>query len=112
MVRGAGMQAREHFQAALQVALPLERPPIHLAILVTVAELFAEEGDLEYAALLGMLITNHPASQAKIKERSRLLLTGLEAELSVNDLANIRERSRQSDLGTVASKLLQDLESL
>ncbi len=79
--------------------------------MASVAELFAAEGDLEYAALLAMLITNHPASQAKIKERGAQLLALLEAQLSANDLANIRQRSQQSDLDAVAAQLLVDLKS-
>lgn len=111
MIQGAGNLAREHLQTALQVALPLGRPPILLATLATVAELLAEEDDLAYAASLAMLVTNHPASQAKVKERAARLLTRLEAQLPANDLANIRRRSRQGDLDAVAAQLLEDLKT-
>jgi predicted ATPase len=110
-VQGSGFQAGEHFQSALQVAILLGRSPILLACMVNIAELLVEEGDLEYAALLATLITNHPASQAKIKERADQLLTRLEAELSANDLADLRQRSRPSDLDTVAAQLLVDLKT-
>ena len=56
-----------------------------------------------------MLITNHPASQAKIKKRGARLLARLKAQLHAYDLANIRERKRQSNLDTVATQLLVDL---
>lgn len=111
IAQGARSQAIEHFQAALQVALPLKRPPILLAILASIAELFASESDLEYAALLATLINNHPASQAKVKERGARLLTRLETEVPTGNLANIRQSSRQADLDTVAVQLLLDLKT-
>jgi len=109
LVQGDYIQARDHFQAAFQTANPLGRPPILLANMASVAELFAEEGDLDDAALLAMFITNHSASQAKVKERADRLLTRLEAELPANDLAEIRHRSWQSDLDTLAAQLVLDL---
>ena len=108
---GAITQARKQFQAALKIILPLDRPPLVLATLMGIVDLFAEEGDLIYAAQLAMLIATHSASQAKIKERAARLLTRLEAELPADELATIRLRSRQNDLDTVAAQLLKDLKS-
>ena len=77
--------------------------------MISIAELFALESDPEYGALLALLIIDHPASQAKIKERGANLLTRLEAQLSAHELAGIRQRSRQSDLNSLAAQLVIDL---
>ena len=52
-----------------------------------------------------------PAGRATVKERGARLLTRLEAELSPDDLANLRRRSRPGDLAAVAAQLLVDLET-
>jgi tetratricopeptide (TPR) repeat protein len=101
--------ARKHLQSALETAISLSRPPILLAIITTAAELFAEEGDQEYAALLAILTAYHSASQASVKERAEELLTRLEAQLGADDLVEIRQRSQQSDLDSLAHQLLIDL---
>ena len=104
------LKVREHLQSALETAMPLGRPPLLLSIFATAAELFAEEGDPVYAALLAFSVTNHSASEAKVKDRANQLLTRLEAELHPNDLQKIRLRSQQSDLDSLAAQLVIDLE--
>jgi hypothetical protein len=123
MVQDDNTGVRERFRAALQAVMTESQPPnnsglmpgripVLLACLASIAELFVAEGNMGYAALLALLITNHPASQAKVKERGTRLLNRLEAQLSANDLANIRPRSRPSDLDAVAAQILKDLESM
>ena len=111
LAQGNDVRAREHLLAALQAGIPLGQPPLILDCLATVAELFLAEGNLEYAALLAMQVETNPASRAKIKERTARLLTRLEAELPANDLAKLRQRSRPSELDTVAAQLLVDLKT-
>jgi hypothetical protein len=109
MVLCDGLRAREHFQAALRASINIGQAPVQLVSMAGIAELLTGEGDLNYAARLAMLVMNHPASQAKVKERAERILVKLEAQLSSNDLVAIHESSRQSDLDSVAAQLLVDL---
>ena len=56
-----------------------------------------------------MFVTNHPASQAKVKERAERVLTGLEGRLPTEELAEVRQRSRESELDSLANQLALDL---
>jgi tetratricopeptide (TPR) repeat protein len=107
--KGEAYQARGHLQAALQVAIPLGRPPLLLSIFATAAELFIIEKNLEYAALLATFVTNHPASAARVKERANQLLTSLESQFSPDELEKVRQCSQQSDLDRLAAQLVVDL---
>ena len=101
----------EHLLAAIQTAILLGWPPITLAIFATAAELFTEEGDQEYAALLATFTAKHPASQARVKERAEELLSRLEGQLSDEELAKVRQHTQESDLNGLAAQLLNDLEA-
>ena len=111
LVQGDCLRAEDHLLEALQTANPLGRPPLLLLIFANSAELFAKEKNLEQAALLAAFVTNHKASTARVKERADELLTRLEEQLSVDELAEIRQRSRQSDLDSLAAQLVLDLEN-
>jgi predicted ATPase/DNA-binding SARP family transcriptional activator len=111
IVQSRGQEAKGHFREALQLALQLAQRPLLLDCLANIAELYAEEDNLDDAALLAMRIMNDPASRARIRERAALLLAHAEAELPSDELNAIRQRSNRSDLGTVAAGLLHDLET-
>jgi predicted ATPase/DNA-binding XRE family transcriptional regulator len=111
LAQGKYLQAGEHLRDALKIVIQLVNLPILLVVMTTAAELFAEVGDLAYAALLATFIKGHPAIQAKVKERTEQLLTRLAAQLSTEKLARIRQRSRDSDIDTLAKQLLIDLET-
>jgi predicted ATPase/transcriptional regulator with XRE-family HTH domain len=110
LARGEFLHVRVHLQDALKTTIPLGEPPLLLKIFATVAELFAKEGDLAFAALLATFVTSHPASQAKVKERVEHLLARLEEQLTVEEMAEIRQRSQECDLDSLAAQLLIDLE--
>ncbi|MDX1401681.1 MAG: tetratricopeptide repeat protein, partial [Kiloniellales bacterium] len=109
-LQGRIIEARRHFLTALQTAISFGRPPLILDCLVSVAELFVKEGDLDSAALLALFISEHPASRAKTKERADRLLARTEKYLPSDEMAAVHQRSEQSDLKAVADQLLLDLE--
>ena len=104
------IKAREHFHAALQTALSLSQPPLILECMLSVAELFAEEGDLNYSVLLATLIKEHPASRAQINERAELLLARVETGLPSKAGDANHQRSQTKNLVALASQILVDLE--
>jgi tetratricopeptide (TPR) repeat protein len=110
LAQGEYLQARGHLQDALKIVIQLDYLPILLAIMTTAAELFAEESDLVYAALLAAFVKDHPASQVKVKERAEQLLTCLAAKLFDEKLAKIHQRSRESNIDTLTAQLVIDLE--
>ncbi len=112
VAQGRGIEARKHLHAALQTAMQLNWRPLILDCLVPIAELFLEESDQEYAALLATLITKDPASRAMSIERGERLLAQLEKELPSNEMDAVRQRSRTTDLNAVAGQLLEELETL
>jgi hypothetical protein len=107
---GEYLQAREHLQDGLKTVIQQGHLPILMAIFATIAELFEKEGDLAYAALIAIFIKGQPASQAKVKVRADQLLTRLEDQLPAEQLAKIRLRCQESDLESLATQLLIDLE--
>jgi predicted ATPase len=110
LAQGDYLQAGEHLLEALRTANLLGRPPILLAIFATAAELFAVEGSLDNAVLLATFVMDHPASQAKVKERVKKVLSDLEGQLTAEELAMIHQRSQESDLDSLAAQLVVDLE--
>jgi tetratricopeptide (TPR) repeat protein len=105
-------QAKEHLQTALKEIVRLNRPPIQLAVLTFTAELLVEECELEDAVLLATFVSNHSASQAKVKERATSLLTRLEALLPTGEFNKAQQASQQTDLESLATHVLIDLERL
>ena len=106
-----GREARRHLRVALQTAMQLTWRPLLLDCLMGMAELFAEEGDLNHASHLTTLIIADSASRAMTKERAERLQAHIEKELSSDQIVVIRQRMRTSDLGTVAVQLLSELEA-
>ncbi|UCC51552.1 MAG: tetratricopeptide repeat protein, partial [Anaerolineaceae bacterium] len=109
--QGIGVEARKHLRAALQTAIQVNQRPLLLDCLAPISELFLDEGDLEYAALLATLITEDPASRAMTKERGERLLAHIEKELPSVQMGAVRQRNQTSDLGAVAAQLFLDLET-
>jgi predicted ATPase/DNA-binding SARP family transcriptional activator len=110
IAQGRGLEARKHFRAALETALTIDHRPLLLECLTSIAELFAQEGDLDYAVTLATLTTSDPSSQAMIKERGARILNRIAADLSPHELDSVRQRIWQSDLGILTAQLLVDLE--
>jgi predicted ATPase len=111
MARGNIIEARRSLYAALQSVVQSSWRPLLLDCLAASAALFAKEGNLEDAALLATLITADLASRAMTKERAEHLLAHIEKELSSEQMGAVRQRSRTSDLSTVAAQLLLELET-
>ena len=107
---GRGIEAREHFRAAMRTSIPLGRPPLILDCMAGIAELYAGEGDLEQAALLAARAAEDMASRAEVKQRCERLLARIKSDLSSNDLDAVLQRSLQRDLGTMANQLSVDLD--
>lgn len=111
VIQGRVIEARKHLLTALQTAMELNLRPLILDCLAPIAELFLEEDDLDYAALLAIIIIKDPASQAMTKERGKHLLARLEKDILSDEMNALRQRSRTTDLNTAAGQLLEQLET-
>jgi predicted ATPase len=67
-------RARQYFAEALTIAQETQTLPMVLKVLVNLAALVAEEGDIDYAAGLLGLARQHPSSEQAIRQRAERLL--------------------------------------
>jgi hypothetical protein len=111
LAQGSAIEARRQLLAALQSVVLSEWRPLLLDCVATIAVLFVEERDLESALLLATLVAENPASRAMSKEGAERLLARHQIELSSDQMAAVRQRSRVSDLETVAAELLSEFET-
>lgn len=111
VAQGKAIEARKQLHATLQLVIQSNWRPLLLDCIAAIAALFAEEGNLEYAALLATLTTADPASRAVTIEHGERLLAHIEKELSSDQMAAVSQQIRTSDLATVAAQLLLELET-
>jgi DNA-binding NarL/FixJ family response regulator len=96
----------------LREGIDIGSPPIILNTMVGIAELFIRQGDLISAVRLATIIINHPASPARTKERTRLLLMYPEARFFSDDLEIDNQQIVLDTLDEVAARLVEQLEAL
>lgn len=111
MARDEGIEARKHLHDALYAALQVNLRPLILDCLVSIAELFSEEGYLDYAAMLATLAAIDPACRAMSIERAERVLARLEKVLPAGEMDAANQRNLNTDLNTVATQLLVELET-
>ncbi|GIK43345.1 MAG: transcriptional activator [Chloroflexota bacterium] len=109
-------EARQHYLAALQMAIEVQVVPIALAALTGLAALLVappiEETKADLietkarAAEYLSLVLHHPASQHETKERAGRLLAELESQLPPQVSAAARARGQTRPLEAVAAEIL------
>ncbi|GAB4411724.1 MAG: BTAD domain-containing putative transcriptional regulator [Anaerolineae bacterium] len=110
-------EARQHYLAALQMAIEVQVVPIALAALTGLAALLVtppiEETKADLiemkarAAEYLSLVLHHPASQHETKERAAHLLPELESQLPPQVSAAARARGQTRSLEAVAAEILR-----
>ena len=110
LVQNRRPDSRKRFRDALRLALLLKQRPLILDCLAHIADLYIEEANMDFAALLIVLILDDTASRAKLRERAADQLSYILTNLSSNKIETVRQRAEQSDPIQVAEQLLQDLE--
>jgi predicted ATPase len=114
-------EARQHYLAALQMAIEVQVVPIALAALTGLAALLVDppieetKADLietkARAAEYLSLVLHHPASQYETKERAARLLAELECQLPPHISAAARARGQTRSLEAVAAEILAGVAS-
>ncbi len=112
LVQGDFALSRQRLLESLQAGMDSRAAPIILTSMMGIAELFARQGDLPSAVRLVTIITNHPASTARAKERAGRLLAHPEAEAVATILDRDFQSITQTDLGEVATRLVAQLAAL
>jgi hypothetical protein len=94
LAQGAHAEARQHFQAALQMAHDTQAIPIVLDALARLADLLAHDGERELAFDAAAQIMDHPASTAEVRRRARRLQADLACLPQFVDAAHARHEHR------------------
>jgi ATP/maltotriose-dependent transcriptional regulator MalT len=115
---GAFPEAQAHFHEALKTATEIHNVPETLNVLAGIAELFAQQNQLERAVELNALVLYHPLSAQDTKDRTesvkptdraKRLQADLEANLPHAMFTAAHERGTAHDLDTIVTALLTDL---
>jgi hypothetical protein len=93
--------ARRCFQETLTVAMEMQIMPVVLDGLAGVAALQATEGRGQAAYGMLQQIMNHPAANRETRDRAERLCTALEAELTPEQIAAVREQAQTVSLETL-----------
>jgi ATP/maltotriose-dependent transcriptional regulator MalT len=104
---GEDRAARQHFHAALQMALAAQLVPLALSILVSISELLILTGQQERGVELTALVLHHSASDHETKDRAQRLLTRYQT--TPDSLAETVERRPGGDFNTITAALLNEL---
>lgn len=117
--RAACPEAKQHYLAALQMAIEVQVTPIALAALTGLAALLIDLPPIEEtkadpietqarAAEYLSLVLHHPASQYETKDRAARLLAELESHLPPPVSAAARARGQNRSLEAVAAEILAE----
>ena len=100
------MGAWQYTRDALQTAAEVKSVSGTLLALAGAARLLARQGALERAAVVAVLVGQHPAANYETKGRAAELLTELTATLPVPALARAQASGQAQALEAVAAEIL------
>ncbi len=109
---GADRAAWQHTHEALRTAREIGSLSAMLFGLVSAAALLARQAEPERAAELAALVFHHAATNRETKDRAKLLLAQLEAQIPGPILNAARERGRARKLEEMAEQVLEWGQSL
>ena len=104
--------SEEHLHEALKTAAEIQTVPLVLEVLLGIATLLAEKGELERSLALVTLVLGHPARNRDAQDRAERLLARIEPRLSPDLLATARQRGKQAELEPVVAEMLGDTRKL
>jgi predicted ATPase/DNA-binding SARP family transcriptional activator/Tfp pilus assembly protein PilF len=103
---GRGQKARQSFQRALRAAMEIREPALALDILMSLARLSAEDGDVMRALELLAFVLHHPASEQQTKDQAEPLRAELGQRISNDALHAAEARGRALELDVLAAQIL------
>jgi predicted ATPase/transcriptional regulator with XRE-family HTH domain len=99
-------EARRIWRDSLRIATENHGTPVALEALAGFASLHAEQGNMEYALELLLVVLNHSASFKETKNRASDLRSDLEAQLSPTQIEAIQARAGEKNFEAVVADLL------
>ncbi len=102
----AGAEAGDIYHRALRLAEECQAEPLMLAGLAGLAQLQLEEGELESAYELSLVVLDHPATMFETGRRAGRIKSALEKRLAADQLLRARERAAQLPLQAATATLL------
>jgi hypothetical protein len=100
-------EAEHIWRESLRLAIEMQGTPVALEALAGLASLQAEEGDMEYALELLLMVLNHPASFQETKNRASDLRADLEAQLTPTQIEAIQTHAAEKTFEAVVEDLLK-----
>ena len=101
-------EAESHWLDAIHFAQETQTLPTVLAILVRLANLYADRGHIVRAHELAMLVAEHPATWQDAKARAEKLREELEARLTPDQIEATRARVQSMSLDSVVNELMNE----
>ena len=99
-------ESRHYFQRALAEAIEIGEPALALDILMSLAKLTAQEGDVERALELLTFVFHHPASEQQTRDQIEPLRAKLADRVPAQAVAASEIRGRALDLNELAAIIL------
>lgn len=105
---GQTQTAQDYFHEALEMAILVQNLPIVLETMVSVAELRANNAQLDTAVALTTAAVYHPACWQIIKDKASNLLTKWETQLNHAAFAAAQERAKTTSIEEFAIEILTE----
>ncbi len=105
---GNDVEAEQGWRQALGITMETQGTFVALEALVGIAMLKANQGKIEQALELSLIVLNHPASLAETKNLADHLHKKLEAQLAPTQIEPIQVHAREKTLEAVVEELLKN----
>jgi len=106
---GNDSEAEHIWYDSLRIATDIHGTPVALEALVGFASLQAKRENMEYALELLWMVLNHPASFQKTKNRASDLRSGLEAQLTIQQVEAAQERVQTKTFEAAVDEILKQV---
>jgi DNA-binding SARP family transcriptional activator/predicted ATPase len=103
---GESQESRQYFQRALEAAMEIKEPALALDILMSLAKLAAEDGDVVRALEILAFVLHHPACEQQTRDQAEPLRAELAQRISTDALNAAEARSRALELDELAAQVL------
>lgn len=97
--------AATHLQEVLHLAHKIRNPPLGLAGLLWLAQLYRLRNDWPIAARLATIVHHHPATEDEIRTKAADLLVAAQSQLPIDALTVAVNRAEEADLWQVVAEM-------
>jgi tetratricopeptide (TPR) repeat protein len=97
--------AATHLQEVLHLAHKIRNPPLGLAGLLWLAQLYRLRDDWPIATRLATVVHHHPATEDEIRTKAADLLVAAQSQLPIDALTVAVNRAEEADLWQVVAEM-------